>query len=151
MKFTGRHCKLISSLFVCFFNQKAIVWHAEFTGFSTNVLGKKQCCLIVFSYSLLFFWQITLLFFLLKVALMHFDAIWLRIYSSLWFLHFLTTSFQTLPESYSQRACLNRRSFTQVLSLLTLASCQVTSARAMHCFVTFVFFSFIDSIKYIQQ
>lgn len=48
--------------------------------------------------------------------------------------------FQPLPESYSQRACLNRRSFTQVFSLLTLASSQVTSARAMHCFVTFVFF-----------
>lgn len=44
----------------------------------------------------------------LKVSLMHFDAIWLCFYSSLWFLHFLTTFFRPCQKIYSQSTCLNR-------------------------------------------
>lgn len=49
---------------------------------------------VFFVLSPFFYWQITLLFLLLKVALVHFDAIWLCFYTMLWFLHFLTTFFR---------------------------------------------------------
>lgn len=112
----------IKALPVCwswlFLKHRLIVWLSEFIGFSTNILRKNEHSYHVGFCSLLFYWQITLLFFLLKVALMHFNTIWLCFYSSLWFLHFLTTFFRHCQKSYSQSACLNRRGLRCYTSFL---------------------------------
>lgn len=75
---------------------------------------------------------------------MHFDAIWLCFYSSLWFLHFLTTFFRPCQKAILRVHVWMDMDYgvTQVFSLLQLALSQVTSVRDVQCSVTFPFLSF---------
>lgn len=79
-------------------------------------------------------------FFLSKVPLMHFDAIWLCFCSSLWFLHFLTTFFRPCQKTilrahvWIDMDC----AVTQVFALLKLAPSQVTSVGAVQCNAPFL-------------
>ena len=78
---------------------------------------------------------------------MHFDAIWPCFYSSLWFLHFLTTFFRSCQKAilrvhvWKDMDC----GVTQAFSLLKLARCHVTSVRAVLYFVMFLFYAFLPS------
>lgn len=127
---------------------------AEFTGFFHERTQEEGAQLPnrFFWGSFPFYWQITLLFFPLKVPLMHFNAIWLGFYSSLWFLHFLTTFFRPCQKAILRvNVWIDMYSgVTQVLSLLKLALCQVTSVScAALCNVTFLFR--YHSLKYITR